>query len=449
MTIESVKAALWKHIPASTNSYNGARKMGAILTVVPYHIKGENDENITQAIISINRDLDINKEYTLRPLAEIIEQMEQMEENRLQEQTGVYRRNHSHPRAKEVILGNMPFAETSDPWFIRPEEDLIDAPGIFSILEYRDILEVIKKNGSAVSSAYAIRIARDEKKLIRQWNDVPLSTWQKENSEILAREQEHTLIFAQLDASLICRSNAILEAYCMNLIGKPYHERKPESLHFADYRTCIYTDLKCTIVLVATADNMPLESLPIAKLLGLPASNASDSLCQSTFVRHVSQLLSYRHRLFKIGDRIGRPKNNNSKALEALNSEYLELSADMQQNDLVGDAFENEQYQFIKRQFDIENLRITVREELQLLLDESRNRTVAGFNFLSAIAVPFILIATLFQMGIVRFDSLLTIANPPEGVVLNHDLKVWLGWIVTIVLCVLSPILIRRFRRKK
>ena len=171
MTTEFVQAAIWKHVPASYNSYNAARRRGAVLTVVPYSIKGENGAEYTRVFISVNPDLDPENEYTLRPLAEIIEQLEQMEEERLYEQTGSYRRDHSQPRSREGVFSNMPFAATSDPWFIRPDGSLIDSPRSLSLLEYNGILNVIRNNGSAVKTACTVGIAGKGKEntLLGRW----------------------------------------------------------------------------------------------------------------------------------------------------------------------------------------------------------------------------------------------------------------------------------------
>ena len=446
MVVELVNAAIWRKVPASSNSYNAARKRGALLTVVPYTIKGEDDAERTRVVISINPDLDPEHEYTLLPLAEIIEHLEQMEEERLYEQTRTYQRDHSQPRGMEELLGRMPFAATSDPWYIKPDEDYIDAPRNKSLLEYRDILDVIRHNGSAVKSACAVGISGTGRKILGQWKQIPLSTWQEEGRKTMSGEKEYVVVRAELEASLIRHNNRILEACCMNLTGRPLYERKSDNLYFVDYRTCVYANPDCTILLTATYGQQNTGELPVAKLAGMKGGGTPEDFCRSEFVENICTLLSQRERLLAYGQRIGETEQRNRKQLEQLNNDVIALSAEMQKDDMIDGAVEREQYEFIKKQFGIENLKTSVIEEMKMVIEESRNKMVARFNMLSAYAVPLFLFSALCEMGIIRFDALVDISGPAAVAVKNSGIAVFLGWLAVLGIC---GWLVLHFKRKK
>ena len=63
-------------------------------------------------------------------------------------------------------------------------------------------------------------------------------------------------------------------------------------------------------------------------------------------------------------------------------------------------------------------------EEMRIIVSESRNNLVSGFNTLSAFAVPFIIIATVFQMGFIRFQEAISLSGAAA----------YLGWCGVIVL---------------
>ena len=435
LKVEEVCAAVWEKTPSYSNAYDHARKKGALLTVVPMEIAGQEGANTTRVFISINPEKDPQNEYTLQPLAEILEQMEQVEEERQFEEAGSYRRDHSEPRSNEGVFGEMPFAATSDPWYLSPKKDVIDAPGVHSLLDYKDILKVIRKNGSAVKKAFTVCVAGDSVENKYHDAQVPISHWQKCNRDILAKAKTHVIVWAELDASLIQQNNRMLEAYCMNLTGRPLHENNGENIYFSDYRTCIYSDQDCTIVLTATYDENNLKQLPIASLAGLPSGNELESFRGSRLVKYVSKLLSQRRKLLEYGTLIGSISEGSRKDLEELNSKILAFSAEAQKDDMVANAFEREFYQFIKKQFNIDELKTSVMEEMNLVINESRNRLVSGFNILSAIAVPFVVISTLFQMGVLHFESALDLSGPVK----------WIGWICTmIIILIITYKLVKR-----
>ena len=425
--IKHVPAAIWKHRPHSNNGYSYARKEGNVITIIPYAIKDEDDSKTTRVFASINPDIDKEKEYSLRPIAEIIEQMEQIEEQRLFEQEGTYRRDHSRPREAAGHLGKMPFAATSDPWFVKPEEDLFDSPRIQSILSYEDILEVIRNNGSAVKKSFVAEL-KETPALLYEKQMIPLSDWQDEIKELLNKASSHVVVWGELDASLIRHNNRLLEAYCLNLIGKPLHELREKSIHFVDYRTCVYSDINCTVILTATYDGYDAATLALSGMLD---TTNSESFITSKLIKDISAIVRQRNTLLEYEDEIGEIKPKKHKQIEDLNSKMLALSIQMQKDDLIEDLVEREIYSFIKFRFGISDLKSSVMDEMGIIVNESRDSLISKFNILSAFAVPFILIATVFQMGFVRFDEVLNLSG----------YAAYAGWGVVILLIITLMIL--------
>lgn len=405
--IKHVPAAIWKHRPRSNNGYSYARKEGNVITIIPYAIKGENNSDTTRVFASVNPDIDKEKAYSLRPIAEIIEQMEQIEEQRLFEQEGTYRRDHSRPREAAGHLGKMPFAATSDPWFVKPEEDLFDSPRIQSILSYEDILEVIRNNGSAVKKSFVAEL-KETPTLLYEKQMIPLSDWQDEIKQLLNKASSHVVVWGELDASLIRHNNRLLEAYCLNLIGKPLHELREKSMHFVDYRTCIYSDINCTVILTATYDGYDAATLALSGMLD---TTNSESFITSKLIKDISAIVRQRNTLLEYEDEIGEIKPKKHRNIEDLNDRMLALSIQMQKDDLIEDVIERGIYSFIKTNFGISELKTSVMDEIGILVGESRDKLISKFNILSAFAVPFVLIATIFQMGFLKFDAVLNLTG--------------------------------------
>lgn len=403
---ETKKAAIWKDIPLDLNGYAKARKEDSLVTVVPYAVKGKNGSAYTRVFVSINPDMDKDNRYTLRPLAEIIEQMEQMEEQKLYEQTGTYRRDHSHPREKTGLMGEKPFSATSDPWFVKPKEDVFDAPRDLSLLSYDDILGVIRHNGSAVKRSYVLRIS-GSCETVSDRRMVSVSAWQNDIRKLLKEPADHYVVWGELDASLIRTSNDILKAYCMNLVGSSFHEEKGK-VRFLDYRTCIYTDLRHTIILTGTYEGAALEDSITNEILNTDNRRA---FADSILIRDIISLIKHRKSLLEFGRRMAEINPGNRKAVENLHGDILRLSADIQKDDLIDNTVEKEICSYMKEQMGISELKSSLTEEIGIMVNESRNRLVARFNILSAFAVPFILMATVFQAGIVRFEEMLNLTG--------------------------------------
>ena len=170
---ELVKAAIWETRASEEDQYIFARDDDQCLLTV-YYPEIEKDEQTesetTRVIISLNPNIPEAYSFTLRPLAEILEQFEQIEEERLYRETGRYRRDHSKARDTSGIFASAPFSETSDPWYISRKEDMIDAPRMRSILPYERILSIIRNCTSEEGSSGDSNA--DQIKLLRlNWSD--------------------------------------------------------------------------------------------------------------------------------------------------------------------------------------------------------------------------------------------------------------------------------------
>lgn len=414
--LEEVPAAIWNEVPKDFNGYAYARAEGNVVTVVPYSIKGENGAATTRVFASINPDLDKEKKYTLKPIVEIVEQMEQMEEQRIYEHTGEYRRDHSRPRELTGHLGEVPFSVTSDPWFINGNEDLFDSPGMQSLLEYEDILAVIRNNGSQIKRCQLIRYSAETANDVYKntlSDKLSMSKWQKDVSDKLKKKAEFHLLFTELDSSLIRHSNKILEAYCLNLVGRPYHECKDENFIHLDYKTCIYVDYKCMIILVATYKEESLSQMAIGEILN------RDDILNSPLAKSVKNVIKQKSDLYSYGLKIGEfVKSNeaeNEKAkkgrkkvnLSDLNDDLIEFSKRVQKEDMITNSTEKEIYDFLKNKYGIDSLKTALMDEVNILVNASRDRLLHKFNVLSAIAVPFVLIATFFQIGFIKLEEII------------------------------------------
>ena len=461
-TKQPVKAAIWADKSNDFNGYIHARNEGCILTVVLRErshavLEGVNLDPI-KVTIAINPEAENSNNYTLKPIAHIIEQMEQMRENDLRTKTGYFRRDHSHSRPRNdkdgEVISEIPFSVTSDPWYLSMKEDMLSSPGGYSLIEYKDIIEVLRHNGSWVKKSYMIDISptsenidnkRCTKEIVKEceWEDgVLITEWSKEIQKQI-NGRGHHVIWAALDASLISKDNRILEAFCLNLVGKPFHEGKEENILFLDYRTCIYSDLDYTIILSATYDEKKAaeeekttQNISISDLLSpILRIESAQAFVDSEIINDIAVIVKQRATLLNYSTRIGGLESGSNRDIERLNNDILTFSVEMQGDDTIEGAAEREIYSFIKTQQEIEKLRTSVMEEMGMVLSESRTRLVSKFNILSAYAVPFVIIATLFQMGVFTFEPIINLngSNWASG----------LGWIAVLILTI---ILVKMFQ---
>ncbi|WP_024866658.1 hypothetical protein [Butyrivibrio sp. FCS014] len=450
---EDVKAAIWTKVSGIGDGYAYAREEGCKLTVFPLHIKGDND-SFTQVIGSINPDIDQNHELDLTPVAALIEQMEQIEEKRLFEAEGRYRRDYSKPRADKSHFSNYPFAATSDPWFISEKGDIFDAPRELSLLRYEDIVEIIRNNGSNVKHSIGISYKwnGDKSKLKCDFEEssIPVNLWEKEGriwsdpdglfdspakghgkaesgaaSWYEIPEGAARIIYAELDASLIRHNSEMLKAICMNIVGGTYHECRDEQFLFPDHRTCIYADLNYVVILAATSRAGDAGRAVKSQIEGYLDATGKDEFVRSELIEDIVELLDMRNKMLELGREIGATSISDRKKIEELNRKMLNISVEHQNTSIKDNYVEKSVYDFFNDKYELQKLKDSLTGEISLLVGEARDRVVSKFNTLSALAVPFILVATVFQMGLIKFEGVELVGVPAV-----------IGWIATAVVTI-------------
>ena len=435
-TLKETPAAIWKTLPESYIGYIYAREDGYPLTIVPYSIKGENN-NTTRVYISIDPEYGGCEQLSLKPFAELIEQMEQIQEQSLFETTHIYRRDRSRIRKDIEHFGKAPFSVTFDPWYLNNNEDLIVSPRCESIQSYNDIIDVLRHNGTVVYYSRFIEYSCSPNKKLKQehFNELSISAWESKMQSCIEKSDNYSLnyLIAELDCSLVRHGNKILETLCANISGSSLGNTFSEYCFFIDYSTCIYADLKNIIVLYARLDQESFKN---------KYSNQNSKLQSSIFGndsidRYVEKIWRQRVHLINIGETITNAVGNYFLS-EKIYRDWITFSAEVQKDDIIENSRDREIYFFLKKRFGINELKDNIMNECNLVVNESRNQLVYRFNLLSALAVPFILIATLFQMGILKFEEVIKLTGK------NAEA----GW-VTIILIIIVFILLLLKKPKK
>lgn len=379
--MKPVKAAIWKCMPDGGNEYIWAREEDhCLLTVYPYSIRSENDmETLTQVIIALNPGMEEAKEYTLRPIVEILEQYEQLEENGMFFRTGHYRRDHSCARESVGRFAEVPFSETSDPWFFSEAEDIIDAPKAKSLLPYQTILTLIE-HASAVSVAKKAEFLVLQEleqgicvKPVKQYEtleNISFGDLYQTSEKCLAQMFQkdtagYLCVLVEVDAAVLSYGNVWLQNCCLNLVGKQESEMNRDNILFPDYRTCIYVDRTMTVIVYAKSKNSVIGHL------------VNGSLENSAICGDLNRILEQQRELRAIGEGVARSTENmqaDSSMIEQFNTRLICLSAKMQRDDLIADPIEQEVYSFMKKNIGIDELKKSVLTSADLLIQNAQQK---------------------------------------------------------------------------
>lgn len=441
-TVE-VKAGIWKKKKIYDFSYLYVREEEHCdLTVIPYSIKGEGEDTVTRIIVSLRPDYE--GDVSLLPLAEIFEQLEQIEEERIAKETGQYRRNYGRPRTELANdpLSIEPFCTTADPWYISKEEDLIDSPGICSILDYDILVDVIRNNAKLMKRSYYVSYkdsvnANTDNAIsidcIRATEVQSSSKWVKSMRNYLAKSQdEFSLIIAEISSSLVAHNNMILEAFCRNLIGKGFHDLVAVPFYYLDYKTCIYVGSSCAVILIASSSEADYKRRSISELLDL--TNVV-SVKSSRLIRCFMELVMQRKQLLALNKKIKCFSTLKRKEIENLNQELVKYVADTQANDIIENPTEQAIHDYAKASLRLDSLSESVISSLNVVISDSRDSFVHKFNILSAITIPFILISTFFQVGALNFVPIVEIQSKIVAAII---------WVVILLFSVLTSVLLSR-----
>ena len=455
---ETIDCHINKNIQEYENDYIFERKRGALLTVVLKRKETEiGNKKLSRIIAALNPDIENYQNYSLKPIAEVLEQMEQIAEEEDYKVNGKYRRSRSNHRGnlKDIndkkngdrIFANPPFSVTEDPWYISAIEDQIDAPGVYSLLDYNDILNVIINNGCIIKNSLVLGYNANEEKLstIEKCADIAISDWQYNVKEKIkdTSTDKHYIVLGELDSSLISRNNKILEAYCLMLAGKNISETKDENIIFLDYRTCMYSDLDYTIILTATYEGMQDFHSPISfsikQLMVNEDENPSEYYKKQPLIDCITELYFQRYKYLDFASKIRELEQGDRKQFEAKKEEYLNFTKDYIEKDvnMPGGKYI---YRFIRESLEVDRLKDRVQEEITIQVNQIRNNYLYGFNLLSTMAVPLIILATLLNTSFIEIEPQLHIMGEYKGVA-------WL--VVGAILAVLIIICSQVGKRKK
>ncbi|MBR5510423.1 MAG: hypothetical protein IKV59_10255 [Lachnospiraceae bacterium] len=376
--IKPVKAAIWKELPSGEDGYVFARDLDdCILTVYPYDIRQEDDTSmsrVTRAVISLNPNMKESESYTLLPVAEMLEQCEQLEENILFEKTGNYRRDHSHSREKRGRFSEVPFSSTNDPWYISEKEDIIDSPRIKSLLSYEHLLNIIENDSAMAKSAVMIRFYKENESIqteqVAGYTEVSFGELyqlaQKQVCEFQNREQsEYLLTIVKIDSSMLKYSNAILKTCCLNMVGKNGSRMSDDNLLYLDYRTCLYTDQVVTVLAMADTESSVAQRL------------VADQVLNSRICADLKHILEHRQELRSIGVSLSekiRTIGETDGEIEMFNRRLVHLNTRIQIDDLILDPVEQEVYSFIKANLGIVPLKESVITSAELLIKNAEQK---------------------------------------------------------------------------
>lgn len=369
-SMEPVKAAIWEKLPQGEDEYVFARDEDeCILTVYPYKIKEENSiDGTTQVLIALNPNMAEAQKYSLLPLAEVIEQCEQIEEDLLYEQTKRYRRDHSKSR-EDGRFAEIPFYETSDPWYISEKGDIIDSPRAYSIIPYDRILSIIENDSSMTKMVSVLRYkggnGHVDMEKVPDMGEISFGELFGRTREMIenikdGQEIQHIFVYVKVDPSMLRYSNNWLKTCCLNMVGKKDSDFSKDNILQIDYRTCLYTDNSITILAAIDRYNKSLGSL----------INDND-LKESQICIDLKNLLEHQSELRSIGVSLSKTIQKitqNSEEIDRFNERLVSLNTRIEEDDLIVNPLEQEVYAFIKRTFGIENLKDSVTTSAQLLI---------------------------------------------------------------------------------
>lgn len=385
--IEPVKAAIWRGLPSGKDEYIFAQALDqCMLTVYPYRVKREGSgDGVTRVIISLDTNQEASGSYTLLPLAEVLEQYEQLDEDLLFKSTGRYRRDHSHAREERGRFAEYPFSETDDPWYISTDETIIDTPRIRSILPYGRIISIVENSSSMAKAASLVRfhVKQDRGEIpSRRHEDRIWAETDAEHADIsfgklyrLTREKlremqdgqdtEYLFAMVKIDPSMLKYSNAFLKVCCLNMVGKSDTRISLDNILYLDYRTCLYVDPSITVLAAVDAGNPSLQNL------------VGDDFLQSEMCRNLKNILEHRHELRDIGKSLLDKEHGiqrGTENIEEFNTRLVNLNVRIQKDDLVVNPLEQEVYAFMKEILGIDALRESVTASAELLIKNAEQK---------------------------------------------------------------------------
>ena len=375
---EPVKAAVWVKVASSEDEYAIARELDhCVLTVYPNRIR-KNDgtgAKTTSVIIALNPETEGVEKFTLRPLAEILEQCEQLEEDKLFAATGSYRRDRSGPRRSSGWFSETPFSITRDPWYMLQNEDYITVPTGGSILPYELILSAVRNQSSMTREvSFLSFISEGETILVRREDaqNKPMSFGElyRYSAGMIRKMQteaamRHLFAVVKINSSMLEFSNALLRSICLNMVGKADSAavQSEDSFRMLDYRTCLYND--STITILVTTDEASLawkEHLLGGKLEETP-------ICTD-----IRKLLEQQEELRAISREMTGSKDEagmSGSKVAALNRRLVRINTRIQTDSIIVDPMQQDMYGFLQNGFRIQEQKEAVTSSASLLIENA------------------------------------------------------------------------------
>ena len=394
---EPVKAAVWQNLPSGEDGYALARDIDeCMLTIYPYNIRREGEEGHSRVVISLNPDLPNAGDYTLFPMAELLEQYEQIEENRRFESTGIYERNHAKARAEEGYLSQLPFSVTDDPWFITEEGDLLDAPRCLSRLSYETILAIADRNispslaldincvsfiysssenetGQKTDKTHSKKGGLNPEPVLKEtyttvrYGELYEKTRKAVSGISFSTSEIHRLYVIKADSSLLSQTNVFLKYFCLNMVGKADSPIGDDNIMYLDYQTCLYADPAVTILITTNRNSEYLK-----KLLG--NNLAASPLCQD-----IQKMLQHHQTLRELGKSLSvkiETIESDTDKINDFNTRLVNLNTAMEEDDFMTGPLEQEVHAFIKGIFDLDRLSQSVFSSSELVISRAQEEEV-------------------------------------------------------------------------
>jgi hypothetical protein len=256
-----------------------------------------------------------------------------------------------------------------------------------------------------------------------------MSRWVTKRREELKKEGENDyyLIIAEVDASLISHNCDILDAYFMSMSDSAYIDEDRKNVLRLDYRTHLYVNQGYAVLFIATSDISDSSKLMNGMLNMTDVNTVENSKVVNLFRRVLKQRETFKD----IGLFLSKIPVK-SKELTEKRDKLVKTIAEAQKNECLDSQVELDTYKFIYDVFGIDRLKESVNNAMNIISDDMNEKSYSKLNFLSSITVPFVLVSQLFQIGLIRGESVIDFES--------H----WL-WGVIIVAVILITIVIWKF----
>lgn len=444
-TTKEVRAFIWKEPPKVEAEYILARWEGADLTFVPHQ-----DHDRRGVRISINPDSPHADDYTLKPLVEIYEQMEQLREGQMAVDGQMLRRDYSRRREADKPdsrFAESPFCNTSDPWFFSEKEDMVDVPGVGTLLTWDELLEILLHHARLIKSTSLIVYEKGDYVLqhitgkgvkvdVQDSADISLMRWKRLcKGRLREGAGDFKLIVAVVDPLLIARSYDVLEAYYADLSESAYIDGIDCSSLHLDRRTHFFCNRKNGI-LFAASDRDGSVSQMCRNVLSLDESGFLSK--ESVLPGIIGTVVAQREKLKEISSFLGEFDTKKDKEIRIKQTELIKLNARIQQEDTQSSQAAQEIYDCVKNRFAVEEMRNRITEAMDVVMEYTKEHVYGNLNFLSMVTVPYIIISTLFQIGMIQFSPLVV-----------SEENAWRAWGITLILVAGSTVLFYFVRRRK